>query len=568
MITMSTTFDLSFASWTLISNGPCTIRSNHDTELAVYQGAATPSSSTTNFQTIHVRNFVQISFGEAASNIWVRTLDDRATVTVYPYNGDLSQAPTDVSAVIDTVQTFLGTQKNNVVLTPALLALNVADAATQRQALGVTAATDISNKLDKTGDGSQLSGVAKTVDLLGLLPKTGDGSGLQNIVKSIAGKTGALTFDDIGAASKADLVGLAQDTLAAITSVNQDVSGKLDKTGGTIAGTVTIKPSGQGLGVILNQSLSGTATGALSGNYFELTDTAVASAPDVTTFWNMSHVINAGVQGHRGTFQLVTTINAADNGVTQNPYYVTFAPATVVNAGDNGTVDGSTGKVSYSSGRGAYFVGNPVLKAFNAPNIQELSVYEFNISADANTSVAYKSLLALVPLASDKSQGTIKDDMITLSAQPGAVGFRNLINISSSHGAMPVNSGTTVLRVGPGTISTGIDMSATTISGNAFASPGFRVLGYGALQLDHQKPIMFDVGGGINPGTHGAQIQASVGNVYLDNWDGGFIYRTTVVFRKEVGFNGATPVGKQTISAALPTDGTATNALITLGLAQ
>lgn len=264
--------------------------------------------------------------------------------------------------------------------------------------------------------------------------------------------------------------------------VTQNISGKFDKTGGAISGTVTITPpSGQNLGLIINQTFSGSSAGALSGNYLALDDKAVASAPDVTTFLNVAHAIGAGVQGHRNTFQLVTTINGADNGVTPNPYYVTFGPATVVNAGDNGSVDTDTGKVSYKTGRGAYFVGNPVLKAFNAPNIQELSVYEFNISADANTTVAYKSFMALVPLSSDKVQGTVKDDMITMSAQPGAVGSRVLINVSSSHGAVPFNAGSTVLKAAGGALLNGVDFTGLTINGNAFASPGFSVDGSGKL---------------------------------------------------------------------------------------
>lgn len=292
--------------------------------------------------------------------------------------------------------------------------------------------------------------------------------------------------------------------------------------------------AGQNLGVILNQTLSGSATGALSGNYLSVNDSAVAAATGTTTFWNMAHFIGAGVQGHRNSFQLVTTVNGADNGVTPNPYYVTFGPTLSVTAGDGGTIDGGTGQVSYTSGRGAYFVANPVLKATNAPNIQELSVYEYNISAGANTTVAYKSFLALVALASDKSQGTVKDDMITLSAQPGAVGSRVLINASASHGAVPFNSGSTILKAAGGTLLNGVDFSGLTITGNAWSSPGMVITGAGYAQFQQNRGIQWDVGAGISPGTHGAQMLGVAGNMFFDNWDANFVFRAPVTFQKTI----------------------------------
>lgn len=305
--------------------------------------------------------------------------------------------------------------------------------------------------------------------------------------------------------------------------------------GTATAATFRIFPvTGQNLGVILNQTLSGTASGALSGNYLAANDTAVADAAGTTTFWNMAHVIGAGVQGHRNSFQLVTTFNGADNGVTQNPYYVTFGPALSVTAGDGGTVDGGTGQVSYTSGRGAYFVANPVLKAANAPNIQELSVYEYNISADANTTVAYKSFLALVALASDKSQGTVKDDMITLSAQPGAVGSRVLINASAAHGAVPFNTGSTILKAAGGTLLNGVDFSGLTITSNAWSSPGMVITGDGYTQFQQNRGVQWDVGAGISPGTHGAQMLGVAGNMFFDNWDANFVFRAPVTFRKTI----------------------------------
>lgn len=298
----------------------------------------------------------------------------------------------------------------------------------------------------------------------------------------------------------------------------------------SVNGTTTLATSGQSYGLILNQSLSGAASGSLSGNYLSLNDSAVSAANGVTVFWNMAHTINAGVRGHRNSFQLATTFVGADNGATQNPYYQCFGPVMSVNAGDGGSAPG--GALSWASGRGAFFVMNPVLKATSAQFLQELSVAELNVSCDANSSVAYKSMLALVPLASDAVQGTVKDDMITMSAQPGAVGFRNLINVSTAHGALPVNSGTTIMRAAGGTIATGIDFTGMTINGNAWASPGYMVTGYGNLQFSQSRAVLWDLGAGINLGVHGAQIQGTSGHLYVDNWDGGNIFlRAPVVLQ-------------------------------------
>lgn len=295
---------------------------------------------------------------------------------------------------------------------------------------------------------------------------------------------------------------------------------------------VTITPTpGNNLGLILNQSFAGSKASSVSGNYLSLSDSAVTNPDGASIFWNMDHTILGGVTGHRNSFQLNTHFNGRSSGDTRNPYYQTFGPTMDIHSGDGGTAPDANGPI-YSTGRGAFFVTNPVLKATNAPNLQELSVQENNISCDATCSVAYKSSFAIVPLATDKTQGRQVDDLITLSSQPGAVGARNIINISSSHGAMPVNSGSTMIRADPATISTGIEFGNLTILGNAWSSPGMAITGYGNITFQAGRAALFDLGAGIAPGTHGAQLQGVNGTLYIDNWDAGISVRAPLTLTK------------------------------------
>lgn len=232
--------------------------------------------------------------------------------------------------------------------------------------------------------------------------------------------------------------------------------------------------------VILKQVIKGAAPSSVSGNYLSLMDAAKVSPSGSLIFWNMEHAITGGTSGHRNSFQLNTTFSAADDGRTKNPYYQAFGPTMNVTSGDDGGSPDGKGP-TYATGRGAFFVTNPVLKATNAPNLQELSVQENNVSCDQSCSVAYKSSLAIVPLSTDKTQGRQVDDLITLSAQPGAVGSKVLINVSASHGAVPFNGGSTILKAAGGRLLNGLDFSGLEITGQAFASPSFSVDGAGRL---------------------------------------------------------------------------------------
>jgi len=238
-------------------------------------------------------------------------------------------------------------------------------------------------------------------------------------------------------------------------------------------------PAGTSQGIILNQEASGKAN-AFSGNYLSLKDGLKTDAEKSSIFWNMDHQIEPGVSGHRTSLNLTTHFTGRDDGSTRNPYYVSITPTMDVMASDGGASPDTNGP-TYATGRGAFFVMNPILKASSTRNVQELSVQENNISCDATCSVAYKSLLALVPLATDKTPGRQVDDLITLSAQPGAVGARVLINISSSHGAVPFNQGSTVLKAAGGRLRDGVDLRDLSISGQAFSSPGFAVDGAGRV---------------------------------------------------------------------------------------
>ncbi|SDO24125.1 hypothetical protein SAMN05216360_11770 [Methylobacterium phyllostachyos] len=283
-------------------------------------------------------------------------------------------------------------------------------------------------------------------------------------------------------------------------------------------GLTITPPAGQSYGFILNQTLSGTSSKAVSGSYLGVTDTGRFSSAATTIAWNQAHTIS-GVSGHRTSYALTTTFSGADDGTTPNPYYVAFIPTMNVTAGDNGTH--ARGSLTYASGRGAYFATNPILKASHAPNLQELSNTEMNIGCDATCSVAYKSILSLVSLSGDKTPGTIKDDMLTFSANAGAVGFKYVINVSGAHGQVPFNAGSTILKAAGGTLLNGIDLSGLTITGNTFASPGFTVTGTGTVLANYLYTSANSIQIGASKTPASSTAACAAGQI---SWDAGHIY--------------------------------------------
>lgn len=240
----------------------------------------------------------------------------------------------------------------------------------------------------------------------------------------------------------------------------------------TFNGGVNANRSGANTLFNTAQTLSGTAT-AFSANYFAINSDTMAITSGFGVGWNYDYFFGgAAMQGHRVLQRLSAVFAGADNGLEPVPYYLTGTRSMTVNSGDGGTGTG------VSTSRGGFMVDNPIIVANNAPNLFDVTNHEFNISVDAASSTYYKSILSLVALATDKTQGSTNDGSLIFSAQPGAVGWKTVIDMSAANGAVPYNASSILWRVTGGSAGTAMDFTGVTLA-YVLRSNGFTLDGSG-----------------------------------------------------------------------------------------
>lgn len=123
-----------------------------------------------------------------------------------------------------------------------------------------------------------------------------------------------------------------------------------------------------------------------------------------------------------------------------------------------------------------------------AKNFLNLTGGEINVQVSHDASVAYKSGLQIVATPDDAVQGAIFDAALSISNQPGAVGYRIGILLSAANGKAPVAAGGTILKVQDGPIlAHGVDLTNVNFHTDAFASRGFSVDGVGRVSSTLQR---------------------------------------------------------------------------------
>jgi len=102
----------------------------------------------------------------------------------------------------------------------------------------------------------------------------------------------------------------------------------------------------------------------------------------------------------------------------------------------------------------------------------------------AAVSVAKRYGLSIVANATGTSSATGEDIMIRLVNKTGGAQWKNgiVFNDAGAGTLFPIiSTGALITAEGANTVATGIDISPLTITGNAFASPGFTVTGAGTI---------------------------------------------------------------------------------------
>lgn len=172
-------------------------------------------------------------------------------------------------------------------------------------------------------------------------------------------------------------------------------------------------------------------------------------------------------------------LTATTNAASDNRNYCALAGISTANATDGGS------GTAFGTSAGAFFgLGAVGIATNGATNLHNVTAAEFNTAMQTGSSVYAKSLIQISGRGDDAVQGSGVDAMVWAYKQgssPPAWTNGILFDYPADANSFPFNSSSTVMKTGAGTIGTGIDFSGTTVSNDAFKSPGFNVTGTGAL---------------------------------------------------------------------------------------
>ena len=288
----------------------------------------------------------------------------------------------------------------------------------------------------------------------------------------------------------AGLIGLALtgSVMAGVPIRNQFLVGASTSPTVTWSGTTTGGPSISPLWY--QETIGGTSTassgGQLSGNLFAATDNLSAPAPIYAwSLMDLADNVGASAQGARNVLKAFAEVQTPPNvpGTPGGNYpaYVGVFPG-----GNIGVNLGGTGTTLATSAGSLYGINPNVTLGASATNIFGVTGGEFDMTMLAGSSAAQKFGLDIVQANTDAVQGSVDDAAIGVFNQPGAVGWKCGICFggNGSGGAFPIASGGTLLgTIGTGgmALTTGIDLTQITVSGNAFQSNNFSVSGSGAI---------------------------------------------------------------------------------------
>ena len=234
-------------------------------------------------------------------------------------------------------------------------------------------------------------------------------------------------------------------------------------------------------------SLSGTTSGATTRTQNQFTvnaDTADASSAGGLTDLYIGHSLSGGVaKGSRTPLGCFLSVASTTGNVAANSAFYTCAGfGSYANVNDNGTSMLASGNLFGSNSAATLLTGatfwNSVVSS------------EFDVLAQTGTSVASKEGIKVVEEVGDRVQGSLEDYAIGIVNQADASipGWKMGLTFGSPEGYWPFASTATLMGTmaaasgGPSyAAAKGIDWTAITFSGNAFASPGWSVDGSGNM---------------------------------------------------------------------------------------
>jgi hypothetical protein len=293
----------------------------------------------------------------------------------------------------------------------------------------------------------------------------GPSSAVSGHVATFNGTGGKLIADGGFSVSSAVQPVLGESTLAAALFA---LGGASLSAANTFAGLQTLAP-----GAILAQSGSTALTSTVSGtgtstsgdggwfHLFNITSDNINAGGNFVDGLAVGHNYGgSAAQGGRQAIAGQLFFNSATSSSNSNRNYVGVLAETVASAADGG---------SSGTPQGAFFGLNAVAEV-GATTTYALNVTaaEFDVSCATGSSVKYKTGIQVVSVSTDGVHGSSVDAAIVVTAEPGAAGFGVGLQFNAMSGATPIiNNGTLIQVEGTGvTLTTGIDLSAWTVTGN------------------------------------------------------------------------------------------------------
>lgn len=254
----------------------------------------------------------------------------------------------------------------------------------------------------------------------------------------------------------------------------------------SLKGTFSIEPisSSTQLGLSISQIGEGTAAGGqLNFNQIQIaSDDVAGEANGLLVNHNAGGSSIAG-----GRVALLSNLNftAQANASNPNRFYVGGGASVNAFAGDGGTDTGANSKGTFQG----FIVQASNWAGQNITTLNGIEIDTLSVGAGL-TSIKNKLGLQITQWGADAVAASSDwDSAIALTNQHGAVGWKNLILIGDLAGDVPLQTTGTILKMEtPQTIGNGFDISAATITGNAFKSPNFVVTGTGSVGIGTTGP--------------------------------------------------------------------------------
>lgn len=260
----------------------------------------------------------------------------------------------------------------------------------------------------------------------------------------------------------------------------------------TVQGTLAVNAVGgtaqQGVSVVQ----SGLATGSVAGSVAQCVQNfqptlvynnicVSADSANVTgsglTFTNALNVglVTGGANsiGTKVALQATLVHNAASNAGSRDNIALNVSALSAASEGGTNTGAGAQGTL--------FGVGIAATLAPGATNYFSVAGSEVDVGIQTGGSAKYRFGWSVI--ANGSAQATAQDIAYEVGAANGDPGFKTAFALTNLHGNAPLSStGCVICTDGTSnTITTGIDLSPYTISGNFLKGQGFQVAGNGAI---------------------------------------------------------------------------------------